>query len=101
MFTKNNKLISNIQNMSNYIEGYDAYNSKLLKDLDDPNIERETYIIKTFQYRPDLIASDYYGSTDYTSYVVYQSKSSLQNLTRGKVLSLIPKATLDELINNI
>ena len=87
--------------LSNYINGSDIYNSKLLYDLSNPEIERELFEITIGEYRPDIIAKNFYGSTDYTDLVIIQAKVGIGNFKKGLVLSLIPKSTLDNLINNI
>lgn len=101
MFTKESKIISNKQNLSNYISGFDVYNSSLLVYLNDPSIERESYVINTYTFRPDLIAIDYYGSSNYEGLVVLMAAQGLENYTKGSVLQLIPKATLDNILKNI
>jgi hypothetical protein len=61
MYTRTNKVSSGIEDVVNYISGYDIYNSKLIEQLRDPGLPREQYEIKTFEYRPDLIAQEVYG----------------------------------------
>lgn len=101
MYTKDSKIISNKQNLSNYISGYDVYNSSLLIYLNDPQIEREPYVINTYEFRPDLIANDYYGSTDYEGLVILMASRGLETYTKGSIIQLIPKATLENILKNI
>ena len=101
MYTKPKRLSSNIVDLSNYIENYDVYNSKLLSILADPNIYKESFIITASNYRPDLIAERYYGSADYTGLVILQSKKRLFEFVEGTELALIPKQMLDKIIDSI
>ncbi len=101
MYTRANKVSSGIEDIVNYVEGTDIYNSKLIEMLRDPGLPREEYEIKTFEYRPDLIAKDVYGSTGYEGLVMIQTGSSLTNLQKGVTLMLIPKANLDSLLRSI
>lgn len=101
MFTKESKIISNKQNLSNYISGYDVYNSSILIYLNDPSIERDYYEITTYTFRPDLIAKDYYGSTDYEGLVILMASRGLQDYTKGSIIQLIPKNVLDNILSNM
>lgn len=101
MYTKASKIISNKQNLSNYISGFDVYNSSLLVLLNDPSITREPYEINTYTFRPDLIARDYYGSSSYEGLVVLMAARGLQTYTKGSILQLIPKSDLDNILSNI
>lgn len=101
MFTKESKIINNKQNLSNYISGFDVYNSSLLIYLNDPQIERENYEIMTYTFRPDLIAEDYYGDASYEGLVVLMASIGLENYTKGSVIQLIPKSVLDNILSNI
>lgn len=101
MFSKKSKIISDKQNLVNYIDGIDVYNSELLIKLNDPGIERESYEITVYEYRPDLIAEDFYGSTSYTGLVVLMSSRGLETYTKGSVLKLIPKVKLDNILSNM
>lgn len=89
------------ENLGNYIEDFDVYNSLLLLRMSDTSIEREYYQITTYEYRPDLIAKDYYGSEDYMPYVILQAGLSLDGYTKGRYISLIPKGVLDSLIEKM
>lgn len=101
MYTKEKKIVISRENLGNYIEGFDVYNSLLLLRLSDQSIPREAYQILTYEYRPDLIALDYYGSEGYTAFVMVQSKIGIEGYTRGVILSLIPKDILDSIIQEI
>lgn len=101
MYKRDSKIVSNIQNISNYIFEYDVFNSTLLYYLTDPRIEWENYEIINNEYRPDLIARDYYGSSSYTGLVVLMASISLTSYTKGTVIKLIPKITLDNILSNI
>ena len=101
MYTRTKTISSSIEGANNYIEGYDVYNSKLIEQLRNPGLEREQYEINTSEYRPDLIAEDYYGSSSYESLVMIQTGTTLTNYTKGSVLSLIPKSELDSFLRSI
>lgn len=101
MYTRNNKVSSSIDDIVNYIEGYDVYNSKLIEVLRDPSLPREDYEIKTYEYRPDLIAKDFYGSEDYEGLIMIQTGYTLTNFTIGTTLSLIPKTSIDSLLRSL
>ena len=101
MYSKANKVSSGIEDVVNYISGCDVYNSKLIEQLRDPSLPREQYEIKTFEYRPDLIAQDFYGSTDYEGLLMIQTGSTLTNFKKGATLTLIPKSNIDSLLRSI
>jgi hypothetical protein len=101
MYTRANKVTSDMENIVNYISGCDVYNSKLIELLRDPALPRETYEIKASEYRPDLIAKDYYGSTSYEGLLMIQTGTTLTNFTRGTTLELIPKDRIDSLLRSI
>ena len=101
MFSKDSKIINNKENLKNYISGYDIYNSTLLVQLSDPSVQRVTYEITTYEFRPDLIALDFYGSINYEGLVVLQAARGLETYTKGSVISLIPKSILDKILGNI
>ena len=101
MYNKDNKIKLEQENLGNYIEGFDVYNSLLLHRLRDQEVPREIYQIKSYDYRPDLVALDYYGSESYTAFVIIQSKIGLDGYTRGTYLKLIPKDVLDSIIRDL
>ena len=101
MYTKANRIFSSKMDLSNYVEGFDVYNSKLLYKLLDPELEREYYEITVYQYRPDLIARDYYGSDTYMGLVIAQNGLGLENYKKGTVIQLIKKSSLDNLVSSL
>lgn len=101
MYSKSDRIIGNTTYLSNYILENDIYNSKLLYLLSDPNIDRVSYEIVVSEFRPDLVAIDFYGSADYTPYVILSSGLGLEQFRKGTLISLIPKVKLDSIINSI
>lgn len=101
MYTRANKVSSGIEDAVNYISGYDVYNSKLIERLRDPSLPREQYEVKVFEYRPDLIAQEVYGSTEYEALLMIQTGSTLTNFEKGVTLSLISKSSLDSLLRSL
>ena len=101
MYTRHNKIFSDLEDIVNYIDGSDVYNSKLIELLRDPGLPRKEYEIKTFEYRPDLIAKDVYGSTSYESLLMIQTGTTLTNFKKGTTLMLITKESLDTLLRSI
>ena len=101
MYTKQSRLVGEKENLSNYVEGVDVYNSLFLHVLSDPSINKIPYQITVHEYRPDLIAKDIYGSPNYIGILMAQIGIGLSQLTRGTVLYVIPKEAIDTLIRNI
>ena len=101
MYRRDKTVSSSFEEIVNYVEGTDIYNSLLLERIKDPALPKETYEIKTYEYRPDLIAKDYYGSAGYEGLLMIQTGSTLLNFRKGEVLSLIPKENLDQLLRSI
>ncbi len=101
MYSKNKTIQYQKEDLGNYIEGSDVYNSLLLLRLSDTSLPRELYQIKTYEYRPDLIAKDYYGSESYLAYILLQGGLRVQDYQKGIILRLIPKETLDSIIDEI
>lgn len=101
MYTKNSSMISNKTELANYIDGYDVYNSSILIYLSNPRIERVNYLITAYEYRPDLIARDFYGDVSYQSLLMLQVGGALEGYKRGYTIQLIPKTTLDAILGNI
>ena len=101
MYSRAKIVSSGLEDIVNYISGSDVYNSKLIELLKDPGLEREEYEITTFEYRPDLIAQEVYGSTDYEGLLMIQTGTTLINYKRGETLMLIPKNSLDSLLRSI
>lgn len=101
MYKNSSKIINKVEDLSNYVEGFDIYNSLLIDKLRDPGLTREYYEITSYEYRPDLIARDYYGSTSYLGLLLLQGARGLEGYSRGEVLKLIPKDILDNLISKL
>ncbi len=101
MYKKKNQILSGIDELANYIDGYDVYNATILEKLREPGIEKEDYEITVYQYRPDLIAQDYYGSPGYAGILMLQLGIGLSGFAKGTVLRLIPKEKLDEILRRI
>ena len=101
MYSKTNKIFSGLSKIENYIQENDVYNSKLLFLLSDPTIEREEYEIIVYQYRPDKIAEDFYGDSSYEGLLILQAAIPLSSYTKGTILHLIPKDTLDLILSSL
>lgn len=101
MYTKGSSILSNKQDLSNYIEGFDIYNSKLISMLSDTSLDRDEYTITTYEYRPDLIAADIYGSAKYLGILLLTQSIGLEGYRKGVVLRVIPKVIVDSLINKL
>ncbi len=101
MYKKRDKIITSIYDPSNYVDGYDIFDSLLLTLINDPTLEREKYEITVHEYRPDLLAQDIYGSTSYTGLLLLQVKEGLSGLSRGTVIEVLPKSVLDTIIKSL
>jgi hypothetical protein len=101
MYRKKSKIVSTYENLGNYIDGFDVYNSLFLQRIANPTLAREKYIITVYEYRPDLIAKDYYGSTSYMGILLAQIKLTVDQLERGVILELLPKTTIESIINSL
>lgn len=101
MYTKENRLIGKRENLSNYVEGNDVYNSTFLHYLSNSDIAKTPYQITVYEHRPDLIAQEFYGSVDYLGILMVQIGLGLEDLTKGTILYLIPKDTIDTLLRNM
>ena len=99
MYTRPPRIYDNLTGLQNYIEGTDVYNSKLLFLLSQPGLETKSYEIKE-PYRTDLIAQDFYGSTDYADYVLLQTKLPISELKPGLIIDLITKRQLDSILRD-
>ena len=102
MFTKTKEVIQGKNKLENFIPpNFDAYNSLFLYKLRDPSVPRVAYVINTDQQRPDLIAKDFYGSEDYMGIVMIQTSNftGLDYYKKGRVIPLIEKAHIDNLLN--
>lgn len=92
---------SSFEGISQYIEGRDIFNSKILRDITDSSLNKVSYMITRYEYRPDLIAKDIYGSTEYTGLLMAQCRISVEGYVRGAVLRIVSKDTLDNIIKNL
>ena len=101
MYKRSKKIISNKLELGNYIEDFDIYNSLFLRELLNPSLNRVDYLINNFELRPDLIAKDFYGSDEYTAILIIQTGAKLEDLVKGNILHLLPKETVDAILNNM
>ena len=101
MYRKKSKIVNTSENLGNYIDGFDVYNSLFLQRITNPLLKRENYTITVYEYRPDLIARDYYGSTSYMGILLAQTKLTVEQLEKGVILSLLPKATIESIISSL
>lgn len=101
MYKKKQKIQKSNTELSNYIEGFDVYNSLFLKRISSSTLTRETYIVTVNEFRPDLIALDFYGDSNYMGILLAQIKIGLEQLKRGTILELLPKDTIDYIISNM
>ena len=97
MYTRATKTITTAGTLKPYIDGIDIYNSQFLYQLTDPNLERKLYEINVYEYRPDLIAQDFYGSVEYLPFVILSAGLSLSQFRKGVVLSLITKDAINSI----
>lgn len=101
MYRRKN-ISANRYGIENYIEGTDIYNSKLQNLLAaDSSIEREPYRIEQYEYRPDLICKDFYGSIDYYGLFLLTCGAEISDLWLGNIIYLIPKSILNTFIVSI
>lgn len=100
MYTRPPLISASKLNLDNYIQGNDVFNSELLYHLSNPRIPRVPYQIGTNQFRPDLIAKDFYGSAEYLPILLIQTPG-IEYLVKGNTLWLIPKAKIEEILANI
>lgn len=101
MYKKEQRITNGYENLDNYIENYDVFNSQLLLLLNDPNLQREIYRITTYEFRPDLIAREFYGSEGYMGILMIQVALGLEGYTKDTILELIPKSVIDEIIKSL
>lgn len=101
MYTRGDRIITNKSEVSNYVEGLDFFNSKFLYELSRPELSREIYEITVYEYRPDLIARDFYGDVSYQGIVMLQATGGLLGLKRGNKILLVPKVKVDSIIQNL
>ena len=101
MYIKEQKIISSIEDVSNYIEGYDIYNSTFLSLLYNTTETKEKYEITVYEFRPDLICKDFYGSESYYGIFLLQTKKLITEFRKGVILELLPKSVVDNLIRRL
>ncbi len=101
MYKREQKIQNSVSELSNYIEGFDVYNSLFLQRISNPNLTREKYRITVHEYRPDLMALDFYGDSSYMGILLVQAKRRLTGLGRGVVLELLPKNIIDNIISGL
>lgn len=101
MYKKEQKIISSIEDVSNYIEGFDIYNSTFLSLLYNTSESKEKYEITVYEFRPDLICKDFYGSESYYGIFLLQTKKLLTDYRKGVILELLPKSVVDNLIRTL
>lgn len=101
MYTKISKITASQGDPSNYIEGFDVYNSLLICKLRDRQEEKIAYQIKTKDYRPDLIAKDIYGDTKWMGLLMMTSGVGLEGFKKGTVIMIYPKSTLENILKSL
>ena len=89
------------EELSNYIEGNEVYNSSFLSIISNLDLPRILYTISEYEFRPDLIANAIYGSSSYEGLLMLQTGLSLSDYKKGKVLSVLSKTTLDSILDNL
>ena len=95
-------LSTNKFGIENYIEGTDIYNSKFQCLMSaDPTYERIPYRIEQYEYRPDLICLDFYGSLDYYGLFLLTSGVTVEDLWIGNIIYLVPKGDLNTFISMV
>lgn len=93
-----NRTSASFNELNQYIEDNDVFNSYMVRRLNDPSLVRTSYVVTRYEYRPDLIARDIYGSTDYTGILMSQCRISSGSYRRGTVLRIISKTDVDNII---
>lgn len=101
MYLKAKRINKSKKDLSNYVDGFDLYNSRIIDILKDYDEEKISYEIKTMEKRPDLIAEDIYGSTDYLGILYLTVGLPLESYTKGTVLKVFPKRILDKIIESL
>ena len=101
MYNKPTKYTYTSEELSNYIEGTDVYNSSFLSIISNSAFPKITYVITEYEYRPDLIAKEIYGSTSYEGLLMIQTGLTLSDYTKGRKLEIFSKSTLDYILNNL
>lgn len=100
MFAQNKTINSNKVELANFIEDKDIFNSLLLEEMHKPGLIRHLHKVTT-NYRPDLVAIEFYGSEDYLGILLLQVSPSLSSFKKGSELYLLPKETIDDIITKL
>ena len=104
MYTKNtteHEVTPSSFELENCMEGADIFDSALLYNLSlNKDVEREEYVVKENWYRPDLIATEFYGDVRYEAFVILQA-GSIKNITPGTTIKLISKKDIKDLRNGV
>lgn len=95
-----NRTSNSFHELNQYIEGRDVFNSYMVRKLNDPSLVKTSYVITRYEYRPDLIAKDIYGSADYCGLLMSQCRISLSSYKRGTVLKVISKEDLNKIVTS-
>ena len=101
MYKKPTKYTYTREELSNYIEGNDVFNSSFLSILSNPDLPRISYTITEYEYRPDLIANEIYGSSSYEGILMLQTGLSLSDYKNGRIITVLSKTVLDSILNNL
>jgi len=104
MYTKNtteHEIVPGSFELENCMEGADIFDSALLYNLSlNKEISRENYVVKENWYRPDLIATEFYGDDRYEAFVILQA-GSISNIIPGAVLKLVSKKDIKTLKDGV
>lgn len=100
MFKQNKTLNSSKVELANFIEEQDIFNSLLMEKMNVPGLVRVLHKVSS-NYRPDLVAKDFYGSAEYMGILLLQVNPSLTEFKKGNELRLLPKETIDNIITGL
>ena len=101
MYTKAGTIQASKYDFSNYIEGYDVYNSKIIELAKEHEDEKVDYLITTMDYRPDLIAQELYGDTKFVAFLMISTALGLEGYKKGTTIRVLPRGVFDEIINSL
>lgn len=101
MYRKLSKITASQGDPSNYVEGFDVYNSLLINKLRDSQEEKVAYQITTKDYRPDLIAKDIYGDTRWMGLLMMTCGLGLEGYKKGTILMIYPKTVLENILSSL
>lgn len=84
-----------------YIEnGYDVFNSKLLKYI--PMLPTaHLYQVTKYPYRLDLISDELFGSLEYGEALMLYNNMSVRELSLGRVIRVFNKEAYDKITLNL